>query len=136
MGVLGTENDELSRPDPDEKLRPVCKKPNVFFRIERPPGNTALPTLPPTHRFDFAGDQYLYVDIFIVHLQRSLLFPFELPFCHFHKNFSSFDLVPPRLKSIQIGRCEVFQRPLQPGIGPAIKAQFLNESKIITTTIF
>lgn len=90
MGVLGTENDELSRPDPDEKLRPVCKKPNVFFRIERPPGNTALPTLPPTHRFDFAGDQYLYVDIFIVHLQRSLLFPFELPFCHFHKNFSSF----------------------------------------------
>ena len=39
MGVLGTENDELSGPDPDEKLRPVCKKPNVFFRIERPPGN-------------------------------------------------------------------------------------------------
>ena len=53
MGVLGTENDELSGPDPDEKLRPVCKKPNVFFRIERPPGNTALPTLPPTHRFDY-----------------------------------------------------------------------------------
>lgn len=86
------------------------------------PGDTALPTLPPTHRFDFAGNQYLYVDIFIVHLQRSLLFPFELPFCHFHKNFSSFDLVPPRLKSIQIGRSEVFQRPLQPGIGPAIKS--------------
>ena len=71
MGVLGTENDELSGPDPDEKLRPVCKKPNVFFRIERPPGDTALPTLPPTHRFDFAGNQYLYVDIFIVHLQRN-----------------------------------------------------------------
>ena len=80
MGDLGTENAELSGPDPDEKLRPVCKKPNVFFRIERPPGDTALPTLPPTHRFDFAGNQYLYVDIFIVHLQRSLLFPFELPF--------------------------------------------------------
>lgn len=60
MGVLGTENDELSRPDPDEKLRPVCKKLNVFFRIERPPGNTALPALPPTHRFDFAGYQHLY----------------------------------------------------------------------------
>lgn len=135
MGVLGTENDELSGPDPDEKLRPVCKN-RMSSSASKGPGDTALPTLPPTHRFDFAGNQYLYVDIFIVHLQRSLLFPFELPFCHFHKNFSSFDLVPPRLKSIQIGRSEVFQRPLQPGIGPAIKAQFLNESKIITTTIF
>ena len=71
MGVLGTENDELSGPDPDEKLRPVCKKPNVFFRIERPPGNTALPTLPPTHRFDFAGNQYLYVDICLLYTSPS-----------------------------------------------------------------
>ena len=120
MRILRTENDELSGPDPDEKLRPVCKKPNVFFRIERPPGNTALPALPPTHRFDFTGYQYLYVDIFIVHLQRSLLFPLEVPLHHFQENFSSFDLVSARLKSIQIGCSEVFQRPLQPGIAPAI----------------
>ena len=41
MGVLGTENDELSGPDPDEKLRPVCKKPNVFFRIDAAAGHRA-----------------------------------------------------------------------------------------------